>query len=112
MHRQPFDDEHSVFAIFTNLTMTHAFGLHPKLTWNHPSWTIAVEFWTYLFFGFLALKVGDRLERWLGVTMLVSVIILASFSNYFINKLKLIWIFLIKFFCFFGVYFSVRKRSP
>ncbi len=85
MHRQPFDAQHSVFAIFTNLTLTHAFGLHPKLTWNHPSWTIAVEFWTYLVFGLLAVKAGDRLERWLGVAMLICVIVLASVSDYFIN---------------------------
>jgi peptidoglycan/LPS O-acetylase OafA/YrhL len=32
MMRQPFDDRHSLFAIFTNVTVTQAFGLHDALT--------------------------------------------------------------------------------
>lgn len=85
MHRQPFDDYHSVYAILTNLTLTHAFGLHDRLTWNHPSWTIAVEFWTYLFFGLAATWAGAQLEKWLGLAMIASVLILATLSPYFIN---------------------------
>jgi peptidoglycan/LPS O-acetylase OafA/YrhL len=85
MRRQPFDEYHSFYAILTNLSLTHAFGLHDRLTWNHPSWTIAVEFWTYLFFGLVAAKAGAQLEKWLGVAMVVSIVVLATLSPYFIN---------------------------
>ena len=59
--RPMFDDHHSVFAIYTNLTLTQAFGLHDVLTWNQPSWSIAVEFWTYLLFALAA--------RWAGAAL-------------------------------------------
>ena len=34
MKHAPFDADHSLFAILTNLTLTQAFGLHDVLTWN------------------------------------------------------------------------------
>lgn len=49
------DEEHSVAAIFTNLTMIHGLGFHQDLTWNDPSWSISVEFLLYLLFAALSL---------------------------------------------------------
>lgn len=71
--RPMFDDHHSVFAIFTNLTLTQAFGLHDVLTWNQPSWSIAVEFWTYLLFALVARWAGVALEKWLAVAVVASI---------------------------------------
>ncbi|WP_456685533.1 acyltransferase family protein [Bradyrhizobium sp. P5_C11_2] len=54
-----------VGPLLAQATMT--FGLIPGLTWmwNHPCWSIAVEFWTYILFGLtvLALRRG-RLVVW------------------------------------------------
>lgn len=83
--RPMFDAHHSVFAIFTNLTFTQAFGLHDVLTWNQPSWSIAVEFWTYLLFALVARQAGERLERWLAVAIVASIAILAVVTPYGIN---------------------------
>ena len=83
--RPMFDDHHSVFAIFTNLTLTQAFGLHDVLTWNQPSWSIAVEFWTYLLFALVARLAGETLERWLSVAILISIAILMVVTPYGIN---------------------------
>lgn len=38
------------FSLVTNLTLTHSLGLHNDLTFNPPSWTISVEFFTYFVF--------------------------------------------------------------
>lgn len=75
--RELFDEKHSIFAIFTNLTFTQAFGLHDKPTWNQPAWSIAVEFWTYLLFAFAARWAGKALERWLLVIVIGCIALLA-----------------------------------
>lgn len=54
------DERHSVFAMFTNLVMVHAWGMHKDLTWNDPSWSISVEWLLYLVFAFLAPVPGRR----------------------------------------------------
>lgn len=39
----------------SNLFLTHSIGIHEHLSWNEPSWSISVEFYTYLAFGILML---------------------------------------------------------
>ena len=85
MKRQSFDDHHSLAAIVTNLSLTHAFGLHDALTWNQPSWSIAVEFWTYLLFALAARAAGETLERWLLVAVIVCVAVLAVATPWGVN---------------------------
>ena len=42
-------------SILTNLGMVHALGLHDKLTWNAPSWSISAEFAVNLLFALVVL---------------------------------------------------------
>ncbi|HEY6528110.1 MAG TPA: acyltransferase [Cellvibrionaceae bacterium] len=44
-----------LFSIFQQITMTHNVGFYPAGgTWNHPSWSISVEFWVgIIFIGFI-----------------------------------------------------------
>ncbi len=65
MKRQPFDEYHSVASIFTNLALIQSFGIERNLTWNHPSWSIATEFWTYLLFAFAARWARSAIDWWL-----------------------------------------------
>lgn len=58
------------FVGFTGLTpllaqATMTFGLIPGLDWlwNHPCWSIAVEFWTYMLFG-LTVLILTRWRSW------------------------------------------------
>jgi len=37
-------------TLVSNLTLTHAMGLHESLSFNPPSWTISVEFFAYFVF--------------------------------------------------------------
>jgi peptidoglycan/LPS O-acetylase OafA/YrhL len=57
-------DNNSVGSIFTNLLLIHSLGVHDVLTWNRPSWSISVEFYTYIVFAavfMMALKAVPRL---------------------------------------------------
>ena len=46
----PFADGVSLRYIFSNVALIHSLGVHPFLTWNGPSWSISVEFYTYILF--------------------------------------------------------------
>jgi len=48
-------DENTTFSFLTNLTLVHSLGLHHTLTFNAPSWSISVEFFTYVVFAFVIL---------------------------------------------------------
>lgn len=37
-------------SLLSNLTLTHALGIHDSLTFNPPAWTISAEFFTYFVF--------------------------------------------------------------
>jgi len=37
-------------SLLSNLTLTHSMGIHDELSFNFPSWTVSVEFFTYLVF--------------------------------------------------------------
>ncbi len=40
-------------AIPTNVLLLHGMGVHDRLTWNIPSWSISAEVWTYAVFAFV-----------------------------------------------------------
>lgn len=50
---QSFSQGHSVYEILTNLTFLHSFGLHAGMSWNGPSWSVAVEFYLSIVFALL-----------------------------------------------------------
>lgn len=47
------DEQHSVGAVFSNLTLTQGFGFHHTLTWNNPAWSVSVEWLLYVTFAIL-----------------------------------------------------------
>jgi peptidoglycan/LPS O-acetylase OafA/YrhL len=50
-------------AIFTNLVLIQALGIHDSDTWNAPSWSISVEFYTYLLFALACFLATMRRRR-------------------------------------------------
>ena len=75
----PFSSEglNLVQAIPTNLLMLQSLGFHDRETWNFPSWSLSVEFVTYLVFAGLCLT-SPMLRRCLSVIIIsVSLTILA-----------------------------------
>jgi len=59
---KPFEGPWSAWAIPANLVLVQSLGLMPGLgTWNTPSWSISVEFYTYVVFGFAVLTWARRM---------------------------------------------------
>ena len=66
----------SLYAIFTNITMLHSLGLHDSLTFNAPSWTVSVEFYTYFLFMALMLWAAPK-KSW--HFLILSLIVIAIY---------------------------------
>lgn len=45
----------NAYSFFLNLLLLHSMGFIDYLSWNAPSWSISVEFYTYLVFGLIVL---------------------------------------------------------
>jgi peptidoglycan/LPS O-acetylase OafA/YrhL len=67
---QPFTNENSLPALASNLLLIQALGVHDRLTWNFPAWSISVEFYVNLLFCLImilplrgAKGAGDVLRR-------------------------------------------------
>lgn len=43
-----FADDKTLVSFLANLTLTQSLGLFDRVTWNGPSWSISVEFYTYI----------------------------------------------------------------
>jgi peptidoglycan/LPS O-acetylase OafA/YrhL len=56
----PFTGARPAWAILSHIFLLHSLHLHPMLTWNAPSWTVSVEFWTYLIFAALTVMAPRR----------------------------------------------------
>ena len=50
----------TLWSFFTNLTLTHSMGVHDSLTYNMPSWTVSVEFYTYFIFAAMMMWARPR----------------------------------------------------
>ena len=50
IHEPAFTGRYTLDALGANLLLVHALGFYDLETWNGPSWSISVEFWTYLVF--------------------------------------------------------------
>jgi peptidoglycan/LPS O-acetylase OafA/YrhL len=47
----PYYSDGTIFTLIQNITLTQNIGLNPtEITWNHPSWSISVEFWVNIIF--------------------------------------------------------------
>ena len=79
--RPLFDLAHPAFGLATNLLLLHAFGLHSTLTWNFPSWSIAVEFWSYLLFAAAVRLTGRHLDTVLAAVVVAAPVLLLSVGN-------------------------------
>ncbi|MDE5446969.1 acyltransferase family protein [Bradyrhizobium sp. CSA207] len=63
------------YSFFLNLLLLHSMGFIDYLSWNAPSWSISVEFYTYLAFGvvvLLAQRLGSLRYLYLGAALLAG----------------------------------------
>jgi peptidoglycan/LPS O-acetylase OafA/YrhL len=77
----PFSGSFTIPAIVTNIFLVQSFGLHSELTWNQPSWSIGVEFYTYLIFAVLVLVWRGRIATVSLLTAIAGALIVAACSR-------------------------------
>jgi peptidoglycan/LPS O-acetylase OafA/YrhL len=76
----PFEMNNAA-TFLSNLFLTQSLGIFPRGGWNGPSWSISVEFYTYLVFALLMVSLHSRkVHFWLsiGSLMVVSLVVLAT----------------------------------
>ena len=79
---QPFAKNRSLPAIFTNILLVHSVGVHAQLKWNPPSWSISVEFYTYVVFSLLLVAWRRHLAVLSALVAALAAIVVAEFSKY------------------------------
>lgn len=70
----------SIEAFIANLLLAHALGFFEVSTWNLPSWSISVEFYTYILFLFAVLMKRNDVRTYF-VLSVISLIIIFLFSS-------------------------------
>jgi peptidoglycan/LPS O-acetylase OafA/YrhL len=65
---------YDVTALPSHIAMTQAMGTHHEATWNTPSWSISVEWWTYLMFPLIVVlfKRTSTWSRWLAALLVLG----------------------------------------
>jgi len=66
----------SIESLFSNVFLIHSLGIHDYLTWNNPSWSISVEFITYITFALIVFSLKDNLKVVSLFVVVTSLIIL------------------------------------
>jgi len=72
-------------SFISNVFLLQGMGIHHELTWNGPSWSISVEFYTYLVFG-LVLLAAHKGRLWIyGLAAVTSAFAIAKLSPSYID---------------------------
>lgn len=61
-------EHNNLYSFVSNLFLIQGMGVHDYLSWNHPSWSISVEFFTYIAFFVLLITLdrkGGKIFPWL-----------------------------------------------
>ena len=84
----PFEAPNSLTAVATNLLLIQALGVHSYASWNTPSWSISVEFYTYVLFAIAAAMFGKSRRRLAAVAIAASIaggLVVWRCSQYYID---------------------------
>ncbi len=74
--RVPFEGDKAVEAIFTHLTLIHAWNVHDMPTWNYPTWSLSTEWAAYIVFAVALLMFRRRFTIAALVGICVSILVL------------------------------------
>jgi peptidoglycan/LPS O-acetylase OafA/YrhL len=112
---QKFYGPNSVEAIFTNLLLIQGLHLHDGLTWNMPSWSISVEFYTYAIFAFCLMVFRDWIYSFTAFVFVAAPIFLFILvghidAQYDFGLIRCVLGFFVGFFCF-DVYMIIKRNG-
>ena len=80
IHEPAFGGSYTLDAIGANLLLVHALGFYTRETWNGPSWSISVEFYTYLIFATGCLLARRRIVAVSLSLIALSILVLCAWS--------------------------------
>jgi peptidoglycan/LPS O-acetylase OafA/YrhL len=60
----------NLYSFMGNLVLVQSLHIFDQLTFNHPAWSISVEFYTYVVFAFLVLLVSSRRVLLVGAALI------------------------------------------
>ncbi len=83
--RAPFEGGRSLPSLVSNLGLLHVFGLHDRLTWNIPSWSIAAEIWAYLVFALVLARFGRHGWQVMAGLGAAALLVLLTSSPQYLN---------------------------
>lgn len=75
-------DENNLWTFSTNVLLVHGMGVNDSLSWNHPSWSISTEFFTYIVFFLFAVTLDRMRSLWfpLMVSLLAYAMLTVMFA--------------------------------
>lgn len=76
---------HAPQTLFAQLFLLQSFNFNQFLTWNVPSWSVAVEFWAYLLFAQAVIYGGRYFNFIMVATVAAGMTIIWLFCPYFMN---------------------------
>lgn len=85
----PFEGRRSIPALFANLVLIQGVGFFDSWTWNRPSWSISVEFYTYLLFAGLFWHCAKR-QGWLcaGVSLVAGTLLVTLYYHFDVSEFR------------------------
>ncbi|MBW8283198.1 MAG: acyltransferase [Rhizobium sp.] len=76
--RVPFEGDKAIEAIFSHLTLIHAWNVHDMPTWNYPTWSLSTEWAAYIVFALALLVLRRRFTAAAVVGIGVSIMVLLT----------------------------------
>lgn len=83
----PFTGEMSIPGLAANIFLVQSMGVLTYVSWNVPSWSISVEYWTYIVFGIavLATARAERPRFWSALLLagifVISLVVLIDYAK-------------------------------
>jgi peptidoglycan/LPS O-acetylase OafA/YrhL len=77
----------SIKAMVANVFLVHSMGILDRLSFNGPSWSISVEFYTYILFAFIITYTGRFSLYVVSLCALISVMMVFTHSDHLYAKL-------------------------
>jgi peptidoglycan/LPS O-acetylase OafA/YrhL len=110
-----FSGARSITAIVTNVFLVQSLGVHSMLTWNLPSWSISVEFYTYAVFAIALILLRRRVHFFVAFVILMAPILLLRFvgqmnTDYEFGMIRCLLGFFIGSVCY-DLYLLVKRKE-
>jgi peptidoglycan/LPS O-acetylase OafA/YrhL len=114
---QKFTGSNSVGSIFTNIFLIQSLNVHDGLTWNMPSWSVSVEFYTYAIFAIALLYLRNWIYVFIVFIAAAAPVFLFMFvgqidAQYDFGVIRCVLGFFVGFVCY-DLYLLINgRRSP